>query len=116
VPQAIEDTQKSESLVNKESSMKTHCGRLLAIEVIGWASMMAGATPAMAQDWRTLAQEHFTLPHEVHWKSSILPPGGYTFELRGNSVWMTVELHGPAGDTRVSGPRSTANRARSRAN
>jgi hypothetical protein len=62
VPQAIEDTQKSVSLVNKESSLKMHGGRLLAIEVIAWASMMAGATPAMAQDLRTLAQGHFTLP------------------------------------------------------
>jgi hypothetical protein len=58
----------------------------------------------MAQDLRTPAQGHFTLPHEVRWNSSILPPGDYTFELRGNSVWMTVGLHGPAGDTRVSGP------------
>ena len=84
--------------------MKMYCGRLLAIVVIGWASVMAGATPAMAQDLRTLAQGHFTLPHEVHWKSSTLPPGDYTFKLRGNSVWMTVGLHGQAGDTRVTGP------------
>ena len=84
--------------------MKMHCGRLVALVVIGWASMVAGATPAIGQELRTLAQGHFTLPHEVHWKSSILPPGDYTFELRGNSLWMTIGLHGPGGNVRVSGP------------
>src|SRR5262249_59898968 len=45
-----------------------------------------------------------TLTYEVHWNETILPPGAYPFDWRSNLVWMTIGLHGPAGDARITGP------------
>ena len=83
--------------------MKKYWSRLLAGVVVGCGALLAGARPASAQDLRTVAVGHFTLPYEVHWKESVLPPGDYTFDLRSNYVWMTVGLHGPSGTTHITG-------------
>jgi len=84
--------------------MKKYWSSLVAVVVAGCGSLLVGSHPAMAQNLSTVAVGHFTLPYEVHWNESVLPPGDYTFDLRSNLVWMTIGLHGPAGDARITGP------------
>jgi hypothetical protein len=58
--------------------------------------------PVSAQNARAMAQGRFTLPYEVHWKSTVLPPGDYTFRLQETPSWTTVGLQGPNGDTQIT--------------
>jgi hypothetical protein len=81
--------------------MKMFWNRLAVIAALGSATIGFWAAPASAQNGRTMAQGHFTLPYEVHWKSTVLPAGDYTFRLQGTSSWTIVGLQGPNGETRI---------------
>ena len=81
--------------------MKTYQNRLLVIAALGWATIGFWATPVSAQTARTMAQGHFTLPYDVHWQSSLLPAGEYTFRLQGTSSWTVVGLQGPHGQAQI---------------
>ena len=82
--------------------MKTYWNRLLVIALLGWSTIGFWAAPVSAQSARTMAQGHFTLPYEVHWKSTVLPAGDYTFRLQETPSWTTVGLQGPNGDTQIT--------------
>jgi hypothetical protein len=69
---------------------------------LGFATIGFWAAPASAQNGRTMAQGHFTLPYEVHWKSTVLPAGDYTFRLQSTSSWTTLGLQGPNGGTWIT--------------
>jgi hypothetical protein len=92
------------TLVIKEPLMKTLRNRLLTIVTLGWATIGFWTVPVSAQGPRTVAQGHFTLPSEVHWQSSVLPPGDYTFSLQETPSWTTVGLRGPGGQTQIFAP------------
>jgi hypothetical protein len=84
--------------------MEKYWSRLLMIAGLGWATIGFWAAPAAAQSLRTMAKGSFTLPSEVRWQSTTLPPGDYTFRLSGTSAWTTIGLHGPNGNTRIFAP------------
>jgi hypothetical protein len=81
--------------------MKMFWNRLAVLAALGWATIGLWAAPAAAQNARTVAQGHFTLPYEVHWKSTVLPAGDYTFRLLGTPSWTTLAVQGSKGETRI---------------
>jgi hypothetical protein len=56
--------------------MKEQLLRVLAIAAFGLFAACVSAVPASAQD---VFSGSFTLPHEVRWNRTVLPPGNYTF-------------------------------------
>ena len=56
------------------------------------------ATAAQAQGQRPAYAGKFTLPYEVHWGKSVLPPGDYTLTIKSTGAPMIALLRSASGD------------------
>ena len=74
--------------------MKELMRRMLAIAAFGLFAVCVSGFPTSAQDVFTGS---FTLPHEVRWDRTVLPPGSYTFVFTTTPMPNRMIVTGPGG-------------------
>ena len=74
--------------------MKKQLRRMLAVAAFGLFAACVSEVPASAQD---IFGGSFTLPQEVRWNKTVLPPGSYTFVFSTNPLPNRMIVTGPNG-------------------
>jgi hypothetical protein len=74
--------------------MEKKLRRVLAVAAFGLFAACVSEVPASAQE---SFSGSFTLPHEVRWNKTVLPPGGYTFVFSTTPLPNRMIVTGPNG-------------------